>query len=358
MKVLRAVVVSVVTLAGALLAAPRATWAADAAAAAAPAANVDAAILPFIDEGTFLVGRLDVEKVDQDAIEGNFDQMSESVIKVMGVPANQHERLRANGREAAGKAKDWLSGMKAAGVPRVYLVLDSADFLAGTDDPIFVAPLGEHADAEAVRGLLNMGSQIDNVEQIGKAMVYGKTKQRERLKNLVGTGDAKAKVDRPEVVAALASAGDAPARVALVPGEFARTFVEQALPTLPEMFGGGETKTLSRGMKWAAIGITQKPDAKAHLKVRAANAEQAKALLEVINKGTESAKATVAASADAEENGKLLEAIKPTLAGETISIDLDPVLIVSGLRAAEPMFSRQARPATPGQAPANSDGGL
>jgi hypothetical protein len=352
MKVVRAVAVWVgIVVLPAMLLAPRVALAADAAAG-------DAGVMQFIDTGTFLVGRLDLEKVDQDSIEANFGQMSESVIKVMAVPANRHERVRAEGREAAGKVKDWISGMKDGGVKRVYLLLDAADFAAGTDDPILIAPLEANANADDVGGLFDQLSSRDHHEQLGSAMVFATSKQRERLKKRLEAGAAK--VDRPEIAAALAAAGDAPARIALVPGEVARAFAERALPKQPEMFGGGETKVLSRGLKWASVGVTQKPDAKAHLKVRATDPEQAKALLEVINKGTESAKENVAGSPDAEENTRLLEAIKPKLTGETISVDVDPVLIVSGIKTAERQFSNAARAATPapGQTPPSGDGGL
>lgn len=354
MKIFRAVAVFAGVLVSALSFVPRPVHAAD----APGAATADAALMQFVDTGTFLVGRLDLGKVDLDSIEDNFGQMSESVIKVMGVPDNQHERLRAEGREAAGRVKDWISGMKDGGVKQVYMLLDSADFQAGTDDPILIAPLDEGANADAISGLFTQLSPRDHSEQLGNAIVFANTKQRERLKKRLEPGAAK--VARPEIAAALASAGDAPVRLALVPSETARAFVEGALPKLPEMFGGVETKVLSRGLKWGSISVTQKPTAVAHLKVRGADAEKAKALLEVINKGTDTSKEQVAGQPNGEENAKLLEDIKPKLAGETISLDVDPILLVSGIKVAESQLHthQRATPAAPGQTPATGDGGL
>ena len=52
--------------------------------------------------------------------------------------------------------------------------------------------------------------------------------------------------------------------------------------------------------------------------------------------------------------------IKPKLAGETISLDVDPILVVSGVRMAESQMHthQRATPAAPGQTPPTGDGGL
>jgi hypothetical protein len=338
-----------------LLLAPRPARAADA--AVGDAATADAVILPYIDAGTFLVGRLELDKVDTDALDANVDQMADSVMLIEPIPDNQKGRMRSEARDAAGKAKDWMSEMKNTGVKRVYLLLDTADFMAGTDDPIFVAPLPAGADESAAANVLDQSRQHDRTEKIGDAVVFGVSKQRDRLKKRLAPGAAK--IERPEVAAALAAAGDAPARLALVPSEPARKFIEQALPKLPEMFGGGETKILSRGVAWASVGVTQKPDAKARLTVRATDAEQAKALFEAITKGTESTREKVAGGQNGEELGKVLEAIKPKRVDQTITLDVNPVLLVSGVKFAEQQLENTARSTPqPGQTPATGDGGL
>jgi hypothetical protein len=359
MKFLRAVIVFAVgVLAVATLLAPRAAWAAEAATAAP--ASADAAILPYIDVGTFLVGRLDIEKVDADSLEANFDQMAEAVLLIEPIPDNQKERMRGEARNAAGKVKDWVSEMKNTGVKHVYLLLDTADFFAGTDDPIFVAPLPAGANDDAVGNignLLDQSRQHDRTEKIGDAIVFGVSKQRDRLKKRFEPGAAK--VERPEVATALAAAGDAPARMALVPSEAARKFIEQALPKLPDMFGGAETKVVSRGVAWASAAVTQKPDANARLTVRAADADHAKALFEAITKGTEATKEKIAGGQNAEELGKILESIKPKQTGHTITLDVNPVLLISGVKFAGEQLDSAARGTPkPGQPPATGDGGL
>src|SRR5262249_14504126 len=67
------------------------------------------------------------------------------------------------------------------------------------------------------------------------------------------------RVDRPELAAALKAAGDSPLAVLVVPGEVARRTLEEMLPSLPQELGGGPITTLTRGLRWAALGLEDKP---------------------------------------------------------------------------------------------------
>jgi hypothetical protein len=168
------------------------------------------------------------------------------------------------------------------------------------------------------------------------------------MEQTVQAGGAKAE-DHPDLAAAFKAAGDAPLRVAIVPGEPTRSWLEGNLPAIPQPLGGGETQLLSRGVKYASIAVTQKPKPLASLVVRCEDAEKAKALLDVMNKGTEYAKQSLA---NAPENARAtwageLESIKPKLDGDTIRVSMDPVLVITKLG-----FARSgAQVATPAPAP-------
>lgn len=71
--------------------------------------------------------------------------------------------------------------------------------------------------------------------------------------NLVG--DEVLEGERPELVQGLNRAGDRPIRIGLAPpAHFARIF-SRLSPTLPESFGGGESRTLLNDLRFAALGI-------------------------------------------------------------------------------------------------------
>ena len=55
------------------------------------------------------------------------------------------------------------------------------------------------------------------------------------------------------------------------------------MPTLPAEVGGGSSKVLTRGFRWAAVGLDA-PKLKLNAVVQAADADAAKALLDLLKK--------------------------------------------------------------------------
>jgi hypothetical protein len=131
---------------------------------------------------------------------------------------------------------------------------------------------------------------------------------------------------------------------------------------LPPQLGGGETKILSRGVRYVAAGVTQKPNVLANVTIHAEDAAQAKALMDVLSKGTAFVKQMSAGTPQEEETYKQLDAMKPKHAGDTITLAIDPVMAQS-TRMGIAMRARPAPaivPAQPGQPaqPKQDDGGL
>jgi hypothetical protein len=226
-------------------------------------------------------------------------------------------------------AKTWLTDMSAAGGKRVYVLVDQAD--QATPDgagPVIVVPVGEGGDVEKIRAALTgNGTGAMEVEEVGKAVVLAMQPAIDRVKKLAD-GTAKP-ATRPDLPRAFALAGkDVPLRIAFVPGEPTRKWIEENHPKIPEELGGGDIKQVSRGIAFAGVGVTQKPATMANVAVRAADAAQAKALFELLDKGAQAVKKAMPAGPMAELYAKQLEAYKLTLAGDTVRFNIDPMIMI------------------------------
>jgi hypothetical protein len=89
---------------------------------------------------------------------------------------------------------------------------------------------------------------------------------------------------RPEVAQGFAGVEGALLKAVLLLPTDAPRILEETLPELPPELGGGSSKVLARGLKWIALGV--EPSAsKVHLTIQGADAESAKALHGLVDRG-------------------------------------------------------------------------
>lgn len=317
------------------------------------AAAADKAIVPYLDEDTFIVARLDVEKVDQDELQKLMEKAIDAMFKKLGVPPQAIGQAKAQSMQGLGQAKQWLTDLGEAGGKHVYILMDT--HVENDSPPMIVVPFANADDASKIQGVLTRNGGQEQAVEAGKAVVYARPDQVERLQKRVAP-DAKP-VSRPELAKAFAESGDAPLRIAYVPGEAARKWIEEKAPTLPAMLGGGDSKVLSRGVKYASVAMVQKPESTAKVRAHCTDAEQAKKLAETLTAGITSVKDE--AGAQDEDFQKSLEAAKPKVAGDTVTFDVDPVAVQLGFVGVQMRAANNppaAQPAKPGQAPKNDDG--
>jgi hypothetical protein len=322
-----------------------------AAAAEAAAVASDKAILPYIDDDTFIVARLDVEKVDQDELQKLMEKALDAMFKKLNVPAQAIGQAKAQALQGVGQAKQWLTDLGQAGGKHVYILMDTN--IGNDTPPSIVVPFENAEDTSKIQGILTRNGGQEQAVEAGKAVVYARPDQVERLQKRIAP-DAKPSA-RPDLAKAFAAAGDAPLRVAYVPGESARKWIEEKAPTLPAMLGGGDSKVLSRGVKYASIAMVQKPQSIAKVSVHCTDAEQAKKFAETVTMGVGAAKEQVGGDEDLQKG---LEAAAPKVTGETVSFDIDPVALQLGLAGVQMRTAGNApaaQPAKPAQ-PGNNDG--
>jgi hypothetical protein len=295
----------------------------------------DDAVAPYIDEGTFLVVRLDTEKVDKEALGTYMEEAINAMFQKLPIPPNQRGAVQGQVMAQVEVAKTWLTSMAEAGGKRVYVLMDSTDLANGNDDPIVIVPFGEGGDAEKIKALFPAVGGNTSAEALEHAVVFSRKPEVERVKTHAADNAGKAKLN-PQLVKAFASAGDVPLRVAYSPSEASRKWMEENFPNLPEEIGGGETSVLSRGVKYAFASVSQKPKTQAKITLKCEDAEKAKGVMGTIEKAMAKLKEQIPAGDGKEFAEKQLDGMKPKLAGDTITTSIDPLAVqmaMMGIRA-------------------------
>lgn len=210
-------------------------------AAEKPAAKFDPAarakaIAPFIDEQTVVVLHADLSRVD---LRPAFEQIVE------WAPEARTELGIAS--LAAGGV---LSTLTKANCSEVYMVVSLADIPLGPPHkpPFLVFPLGERADEKALATLLAPVGEYEVQQRVDNVFFAGSRSALDRYK--------KAKPDeRPELAAAFEAAGDTAVQALVLPPKYTRRVIEEMLPELPPVFGGGSSKVVVDGFLWGAAGV-------------------------------------------------------------------------------------------------------
>jgi len=211
-------------------------------------------IAPLIDEQTFGVAHVDVTRLKLDPL------------------CDEALRLLPDAKDEIGDLKTELSGKLAAflraGGKDIYVVFGLAGNLRSPCSFVIAIPLYPGSDEKAIRAT----RPAPVCERVGD-MLLGAGEQKTLARVAHITPDP-----RPELAAAFEAAGDTTAQVLLLPPKHARRVIEEAMPQLPKELGDGESKVLTRGILWAALGIDAPPQTALRLVVQSEDPAAAAAL--------------------------------------------------------------------------------
>lgn len=262
------------------------------------AAAAAKAVAPFLDEQTVGIARIDVTRLNVQAM---FDKVRRIIERV----EESDERRQEINRELARAQQDlagWLAEFTDAGGREVYMVVSMAD-LPGP--PVFaVIPLRPGADADRIVRFLRPGSAGDDrpastqprqrrprgprrwqippevCERIGGVLFAGSKQTLQRIK-------AGRPVPRPEVAKAFAAAGDAAGHALILPTADSRKVIDEMMPTLPQELGGEPSTAVTRGVMWAAIAADPPPGISLRLTIQSQDAASAQALRRLIDRAAQ-----------------------------------------------------------------------
>jgi hypothetical protein len=269
-------------------------------AVAVPGADSPAGtIAPFLDEQTIAVARLDLARVNGDAL-------ATALADFGAADPDEVKDLRAGvGR--------WLGAMNKAGARDLYFVVSLADF---PNVPFVIVPLGEGADARAVAELLDFpGVPPGPREKLGSAVFAGTAAARDRLRALKPA-------ERPDLARAFAAAGDGAAQVAVIPPPYLGRIVEEMMPALPKQVGGGSSKTLTRGVAWAALGLDAPPKTALGLTIQASGADSAEAVKDALDRGLKELARQKEALTFVPDLPKVVGLVAPRVEGDRVVLSL------------------------------------
>ncbi len=263
-------------------------------------------IAPFVGDETIAVVRLDLSRLEL----GSFV----SAVFGTNVPDD-----RINETTAAADAR--IKALKQLGVKDVFILIDPDD-LPGP--PVVVAIPAAGADLKAIGALLcggdkNVGKSpftLSVCAIVQDRVVAGSNEGIERIRT-------RTPIDRPELFAALAAAGESPVSIAIAPSRLQRRILDEMVPTFPKEIGGGSIESVTHGIQWASLALVANPKPLIHVVVRARDAESAnrfvaigKNAFQYLNKITQNQPPIAAMIKD-------LASIEPKIEGNSIAITVE-----------------------------------
>jgi hypothetical protein len=280
------------------------------------ATRIAGAIAPFVDHQTLALVHIDL---------GGIDAVESIALLARLLRLNEQQRAQVQGAVAP------LSVLPTHGSADVFVVVSMSDLviadrqgnsgqpakLAGL--PCFlVVSVADGAPGRALAVELKRGLGRDAVmESIGQAIVLGSPQTLDRLK----TRPPQA---RPEIAAALRAVDGGAAQVLLVPPREVRQLVELMWPRLPESLGGGLTKTFTRGLAWAAVGVDLPPAApELRMVVQSESPESAQALAREISALAERLAEREIARQELPRFSELWQHLAPRVSGDRLEMTVN-----------------------------------
>ncbi len=212
-------------------------------------------VLPFIDEHTLVVARVDVSRVRPESLPG--------LLAIMG--ADDDEAV-----VALTEIKAWLAEFTKKGGRDVFVTYGAADF---PNLPVLLIPIGESPEERKDLGelvKLPFGDDPDvAVEKIHGCMAVGK-------KGALAALKTRKPVKRFDLLEALETGKDDVVQIVLAMSEDAKKIHEQIAPVLPDELGGGSITKFTRGVKWVALTVGPAPALKVRWTVATAGPDALK----------------------------------------------------------------------------------
>ena len=214
-------------------------------------------IAPLIEEQTVAVARIDVTRIALDPL---FEKAG-----------SLFPDLKVELPLAKLAAATWREAFSRAGGRDVYAVITLAPMKRFEPVSAFlVVPLRPGADEKSLQATFQIARLT--AERVGDVLVAADT--RETLEWI-----RKIKPDpRPELAAAFEAAGDATVQLLLLPPKYAQRVIEETMPMLPEVIGGGPTSVFTRGGSWLAVGLDGPPRMSVRVVIQSQDAQAAEAL--------------------------------------------------------------------------------
>ncbi len=252
------------------------------------------ALAPFLDEQVFAVARFDL---DADAVFGK--------LKEIGFPPRDLEQIK----KLAGK---WREEITQAGGKEIFLVWSLVDELG---IPFVLIPTKGEEEAKTLADALKQSVSPAAIAK-GSITLVGNANALMRLSNV----QAK---PRPELARAFAAVKNMPIQAALIPPPILRRSLVESYPNLPKEIGGGPSRTIDQGFRFAAAGAQISPKVSLRLVIQAKDADAAKELDRVLEKALQGLVMAKQGAGEFPELKVILPLLTPKLQEDRVVLTID-----------------------------------
>ncbi len=235
--------------------------------------DVSQLLSPLIDEHTCVILRIDLTRVDLDALYATAQQLQHPSENITPSPQDEAELQRM---------KQWLSQFTTAGGTTVYVLWGTANPL----DILVAVPVAPQTNA------LTLNSFITEV--LSDSWTDGQIKLTHK-NNLILAGTSNALESwsqisptvRPELQQAATTAGAGAIQLFLIPNIDSRRVIEALLPAVSEQQIVPETNAIVKGFQWAVLSIDLPPHTSLKMHIQSADSASAEALRNTLIKSYE-----------------------------------------------------------------------
>jgi hypothetical protein len=334
------------------------------------------AIAPFVSSQTDAVIYVDLSSIDMDALTA----LQQKILSQLPPDqAEQAKQKQAQTDKQMAQARQWLDGFKKAGGKDIYIVVQLSGLFQGKPGALLV-PLQPGVDSAVLAKFLYpaAGAPPDpnvpaspmqpKTEVIGQMLVFAPGPMIDDFK----AGSAQ---PRPDLSDGLAAAGDAPVRIVLIPTSLKRSpmlgMFTAGMGGRGGQPGGPPAGPMSEpewnNVTWIAVSGSLPPKESGNFTCQCKDADSANAMADLINKKMEERKNNPQTQQMGADADKLAAALKPTVDGTKVVINLDQdtvdnILIPIMVKAAGRNGGGPGPGAAPGAAPApppeNNGGGM
>ena len=274
--------------------------------------RLDQVLGPCIDDQTFAIAHLDVEKLDLDAFVG---KALSFINEHAGPDAAKQDIENLNNFQAMAGAQ--LNDLLKAGCRDVFAVFSMYDF------PFFfvAVPIHSTSDRDSLRQQVQKIAQNFKIGDIefyvsDRLILVGLKKTIERLKTV-------SPVRSQALAAGFQACANSTVQVVLFPSSDQRRILAEMLPEISSESGNVKLSTLSKEMHWAALGFNGPPSISLNITIQSANADGADRLLTFVK----NLYALAGQSPDAREFmpklDKVLELLTPRKKGKRLLLQID-----------------------------------
>lgn len=271
-------------------------------------ANPSRLLTPYVDEQTVAVVRIDVPRVDVDAL---FEIVMESFLRSEETASTQARKVAS--QEAQQFLNQRVTQFKAAGGRIIYAMWNTANIA----DPVFAVPITPGANESALAEWMDTAFKGCYRQIRTGSMILASSEQ------AAARWQENRSASRPELDSAMAMARDSAIQVLFVPNMDARRVCEAILPMVSNQRIRPDGGAITRGLQWGVLTIDPPPRPSLSLHIESADSASALALQKILSTAWELVGQIPELKQDCPNLREALKMLMPAVRNNTLQFALD-----------------------------------